>query len=117
MFVAVAVGFQANSTTISVSEDDGLVTFTLDISGPVDPASVTTVYLTVSGGTAGRACMYMIIYNLMMIQFLITYMAILYVQLENLVTIKCGIEAHKLNLTILNLTPVNYVAIVQKLLQ
>ena len=50
------VGFQANSTTISVSEDDGLVTFTLEISGPVDPASVTTVYLTVSNDTAGKAC-------------------------------------------------------------
>ena len=53
-----AVGFQANSTTISVSEDDGLVTFTLDISGPVDPASVTTVYFTVSDGTAGKARSY-----------------------------------------------------------
>ena len=53
-----AVSFQANSTTISVSEDDGLVTFTLDISGPVDPASVTTVYFTVSDGTAGKACSY-----------------------------------------------------------
>ena len=61
--------------------------FTLDISGPVDPASVTTVYLTVSNDTAGKACMYIIIYNLMMIQLLISCMAILYVQLENLVTI------------------------------
>ena len=52
---AVAVGFQANSTTISVSEDNGLVTFTLDISGPVDPTSVTTVYLTAFGGNAGKA--------------------------------------------------------------
>ena len=57
-YFAVGVGFQANSTTISVSEDDGLVTFTLDISGPVDPASVTTVYLTVSSGTAGKSCMH-----------------------------------------------------------
>ena len=53
-----AVGFQANSTTISVSEDDGLVTFTLDISGKVDPASVTTVYFTVSKSTAGKVYSY-----------------------------------------------------------
>ena len=56
-----AVGFQANSTTISVSEDDGLVTFTLDITGSVDPASVTTVYLSVVDDTAtGKTCMYVI---------------------------------------------------------
>ena len=53
-----AVSFQANSTIISVSENDGLVTFTLDISGSVDPASVTTVYFTVSDSTAGKACSY-----------------------------------------------------------
>ena len=50
-----AAGFQLNSTTISVSEGDGLVTFTLDISGPVDPASITIVYLTVF---AGKTCLY-----------------------------------------------------------
>ena len=56
-----AVGFQANSTTILVSEDDGLVTFTLDITGSVDPTSVTTVFLTVINGTAtGKTCMYVI---------------------------------------------------------
>ena len=56
-----AVGFQANSTTISVSEDDGLVTFTLDITGSVDPARVTTVFLTVVDDTAtGKTCMYVI---------------------------------------------------------
>ena len=55
------VGFQANSTTILVSEDDGLVTFTLDITGSVDPASVTTVYLTVIDNAAtGKTCMYVI---------------------------------------------------------
>ena len=41
-------------TSISVSEGDGSATFTLDISGPVDPASTTTVYLTAVDGTAGN---------------------------------------------------------------
>ena len=50
---AVGVGFQLTSTSISVSEGDGSATFTLDISGPVDPTSTTTVYLSVFGGTAG----------------------------------------------------------------
>ena len=45
------VGFQL--TSISVSEGDGSATFTLDISGPVDSTSTTTVYLTAFGGTAG----------------------------------------------------------------
>ena len=68
VFVAVAVGFQANSAAISVSEDDGLVTFTLDIIGPVDPASVTTVYLSVLSDTAGKACTYSITHNLLIVQ-------------------------------------------------
>ena len=56
-----AVGFQANSTTISVSEDDGLVTFTLDITGSVDPTSVTTVFLTVIDSSAtGKMYIYVI---------------------------------------------------------
>ena len=55
--VVVAVGFQANSTIILVSEDDGLVTFTFDITGSVDPTSVTTVFLTVIDDTAtGKTC-------------------------------------------------------------
>ena len=51
---AVGVGFQLASTEVTVSEDVGSATFTLDISGPVDPASTTTVYFSVFGGTAGN---------------------------------------------------------------
>ena len=47
---AVGVGWQSS---VSVSEEDGLATFAIDISGSVDPDSITTVYLAVIGGTAG----------------------------------------------------------------
>ena len=51
---AVSVGFQGNSTLLLASEDNGSVTFTLDINGPVDPTSITTVHLTVFDDTAGK---------------------------------------------------------------
>ena len=52
-----AVDFQI--TSVSVSEGDGSVTFTLDIIGPVDPTSTTTVYLDASDdGTAGNTLEY-----------------------------------------------------------
>lgn len=64
---AVSVGFQENSTILLVSEDDGSVTFTLDINGPVDPTSITTVHLTVLSGTAGEVIDMYAYYNLLII--------------------------------------------------
>ena len=49
----VGVGFQFPAS-MSVSENDGSVTFTLDINGTVDPGSTTTIYLTASSNTAGN---------------------------------------------------------------
>lgn len=50
--IAVEVSFQ--STSISVTENSGTLSFTLNIGGQVDPMSITTVSLSASDDTASK---------------------------------------------------------------
>ena len=49
---AVQVNFQA--TSLSVPESDNSITFTLEISGDIDPASTTTVHISAFDDSASK---------------------------------------------------------------